>query len=713
MRTFDWASTPLGPVDTWPLQLQSYVQLMLASKQPMYLSWTQELIALYNDAYRPILGADKHPHALGTRTADIFEHDGYPGLKPSFDAVLQRGESVALTDVLVPLMRHGYLEECYFEVAFTPVQGEQQVEGIFFTVNETTERYVQTRRAQVLTALTSQLLNVESAAQVAEVVRRSVADHPTDLPFALLYLPSADNNLHLLASAGLDEEDVEPWRAPPEAAQNLDQLQVVSTPAIWVQPWPEPVTSTVWLPLLDPDAALPVGVLAIGLNARKQWDEPYRDFLQRFSRQITDALQSVKLAERLRERRAELEARTQALEARNQALHAFEVWMRDLAIDTEPLSLIEQTQALLRSLIPLDATVYYERIGERWYVRRMVGEYGNDHLRQAHEEGLVHATTGNLRLPVETGKTLYQDLYETEIDHLAPHMTHVTATAMVPLKTARGVRGILGLATFGRSGWPAVERTILETVGHSLELAIDRAERMEELARERTALAIANEDLEAFAYSVSHDLRTPVRHIAGFNALLRKTLGETVEPKAARYLQVVDEAAGRMNALIDAMLDLSRVSRHPLRLGVVDLGTLITAVRAELEPDVFEREVVWAVAPLPLVTGDLDTLRQVLLNFLGNAIKYTRTREVARIEVWAEERPNTWAIFVRDNGVGFDPKYADKLFGVFQRLHRADEFEGTGVGLANVRRIITKHGGEVSAQGQLEEGATFSFTLPK
>jgi light-regulated signal transduction histidine kinase (bacteriophytochrome) len=103
----------------------------------------------------------------------------------------------------------------------------------------------------------------------------------------------------------------------------------------------------------------------------------------------------------------------------------------------------------------------------------------------------------------------------------------------------------------------------------------------------------------------------------------------------------------------------------------------------------------------------------VLINFFGNAIKYTRTREVARIEVWAEERPNTWAIFVRDNGVGFDPKYADKLFGVFQRLHRADEFEGTGVGLANVRRIITKHGGEVSAQGQLEEGATFSFTLPK
>jgi light-regulated signal transduction histidine kinase (bacteriophytochrome) len=165
--------------------------------------------------------------------------------------------------------------------------------------------------------------------------------------------------------------------------------------------------------------------------------------------------------------------------------------------------------------------------------------------------------------------------------------------------------------------------------------------------------------------------------------------------------------------LIDAMLELSQTSRLPLQVSGVDLGALIQDIVTELEMDALNRRVDWHLSTLPLVVGDPKMLRQVIVNLLSNALKYTRTREVTQIRVWGEEHPDEWAVFVEDNGVGFDPRYADKLFGVFQRLHRQDEFEGTGVGLANVRQIVTRHGGEVTAVGRLGQGATFGLTLPK
>ena len=236
---------------------------------------------------------------------------------------------------------------------------------------------------------------------------------------------------------------------------------------------------------------------------------------------------------------------------------------------------------------------------------------------------------------------------------------------------------------------------------------------MAQLSEEQAKLQVANEELEAFAYSVSHDLRTPVRHILGFNNLLRKALGDDLGPQPARYLQVVGDAATRMNTLIDALLDLSRASRTPLQLTQVDLSALLAEVLNEFELDHPPQPVTWTISPLPTVMGDQDTLRQVLGNLISNALKYSRTNPRPTIEVWAEERPDEWAILVRDNGVGFDPRYAHKLFGVFQRLHSPEEYEGTGVGLANVRRIVLRHGGQVTAIGAPGEGATFSFTLPR
>lgn len=536
MRALDWERTPLGPSPQWSAELRTYVRLMLASAQPMYLAWTHDLLALYNDAYRPILGEDKHPRALAARTADIFGRDGYPGLKPAFDAVLAGG-TVAFQDILVPLARHGYLEECYFDASYTPVHEGERVVGVFAAVNETTDRVLAARRTTVLAALASHLLKAKSPARVAEAVLETVELHPHDLPFAALYLRRPDGALRCAGSAGLDEAQHGAVTALLERGGTLDEQTVVHIPPLAVRPWLEPVTALMLLHLTLPEQPRPLGVLAVGLNPRRHLDDAYREFLLLLCTQVAATLYSASLTEQVHRQRLELEERARTLEA-------------------------------------------------------------------------------------------------------------------------------------------------------------------------------ANEEMEAFSYSVSHDLRAPVRHVMGFSSVLRASLGERLDEKSGRSLRMIESAAGRMNALIDAMLDLARTSRLPLRMGWVDLGELVDRAREDLLPELMEREVRWTVGALPTVMGDRDTLQQVVVNLVSNAVKYSRGREVTRVEVWAEERAGEWAVFVRDNGVGFDPRYGDKLFGVFQRLHRQEEFEGTGVGLANVRRIVEKHGGRVWAQGRPGEGARFSFSLP-
>jgi PAS domain S-box-containing protein len=238
---------------------------------------------------------------------------------------------------------------------------------------------------------------------------------------------------------------------------------------------------------------------------------------------------------------------------------------------------------------------------------------------------------------------------------------------------------------------------------------------LEERVQQRTLeLQEANRELEAFSYSVSHDLRTPLRHIVGFGDLLRKDAAGAggLPPRSERYLGVMTEAAGRMSRLIDDLLEFSRMGRQELRRGPVDLGAVIAEAWQTLDPDRAGRDVTLEVAALPTLQGDAALLTQVFTNLLSNALKYSRTRTPARIGVDAQQQGEEVTVTVRDNGVGFDPRYTDKLFGVFQRLHRAEDFEGTGIGLANVRRIVTRHGGRVSAEGRPGQGAAFHVTLP-
>jgi light-regulated signal transduction histidine kinase (bacteriophytochrome) len=268
------------------------------------------------------------------------------------------------------------------------------------------------------------------------------------------------------------------------------------------------------------------------------------------------------------------------------------------------------------------------------------------------------------------------------------------------------------------------DERVIKVVGTIMDIT-ERKQAEEEIRRlnqglkqrvnERTTqLEASNKELEAFAYSVSHDMRAPLRHIDGFLELLQQRIEGALDERSQHYMTTIADAATRMGLLIDDLLAFSRMGRSEMATRPVDLASLVREVIQELGPEVAGRMIHWQIADLPVVMGDRAMLRVVLVNLLGNAVKFTRTRAQAEIEIGCQpDAGSDVMIFVRDNGVGFDMQYADKLFGVFQRLHRMEDFEGTGIGLANVRRIVVRHGGRTWAEGEIDQGSTFFFSLPQ
>jgi hypothetical protein len=286
----------------------------------------------------------------------------------------------------------------------------------------------------------------------------------------------------------------------------------------------------------------------------------------------------------------------------------------------------------------------------------------------------------------------------------------LTAFLGVPLKQEKKTIGMIGLGN-KPGGYDLNDQQAIEALAVAIVQALER-KRMEIAVKKFSAqLEEANRELSAFSYSVSHDLRSPLRAIQGFSKILLEDYSTQLDQQGQHYLDVVSTSTRQMGTLIDDLLTLSRLGRAEMTLSEIDMKDLAQAVFRELQRDGPERKLELVIHDLAPARGDRSLIRQVLVNLVSNAIKYTRPREVGVIQVGSRKEKDETIFYVQDNGVGFNPKYKNKLFGVFQRLHSAEEFEGTGVGLAIVQRIVLRHGGRVWAEGKVGEGAAFFFTL--
>jgi PAS domain S-box-containing protein len=378
---------------------------------------------------------------------------------------------------------------------------------------------------------------------------------------------------------------------------------------------------------------------------------------------------------------------------------------RDITARKQAEEKIREASLYTRSLIEasLDPLVTINREGKITDVNRAT-ENATGHTRErliGSDFSSYFTEPGKARRGYEEvfAKAFVHD-YPLAIQHSSGRVIDVLYNASVFKNEAGEIEGIFAAA-----------RDITERKKAEDEVRRLNAE-LEQRVIQRTAqLEAANKELEAFTYSVSHDLRAPLRHISGFSKILIEEHGPALAPEAQHHLQRIQEGTHRMGILVDDLLNLGRVGRHELRLQATGLNSVVNEIVADLKTECEGRQVEWKIATLPFVECDPALMKQVFQNLLSNAIKFTRPRSQAVIEVGQKAQDGASAVFVRDNGVGFNMKYSDKLFGVFQRLHRPEDFEGTGVGLATVQRIIQKHGGRIWAEAELDKGATFYFTV--
>jgi len=449
----------------------------------------------------------------------------------------------------------------------------------------------------------------------------------------------------------------------------------------------------------------PYAMFATGTR-RPSWTEQERAIIDSVGRGLELALERAASAGQVQRQRDEAESRARALDA-------FAVLSRDLAGETSRYVLVQRSQQIMLSLLTPGYALYWEQAGDHWTLKSQAGNIGNPELQRLVDEQGLPLDAPALYSTWLTGVPNYQDNYAQGADTPAEMIRHVNAATAFRIEMHGVPIGMLAIGLFDQQTWTPMNKVMLETAIHSLSLVLERAMSVEALEQVNRDLQAANEELEAFTYSASHDLRTPVRHVMGFAELAQKALETTPNEKAQKYLEIIKQGATRMNALIDGMLVLSRSGRQTLGTQLVDLNELVAQARRDVAAEFAGHPVHWLIGELPQILGDRDLLQQVITNLLSNAVKYSAKRAVSEVKVWAEEQTSEWRISVKDNGVGFDAAYAGKLFGIFQRLHTERDFKGTGVGLATVRRIVLKHGGQVFAESPDDSGATFGFTLPK
>ncbi|CAM4024302.1 ATP-binding protein [Deinococcus marmoris] len=562
-----------------------------------------------------------------------------------------------------------------------------------------------------LQGLTEHLAAARTQQEVSNLLLRGALGALSAVSGAVLLVQGAQ--LHVVARSGHDDAsiwqdgDLDSHRPGPDALRLNTPLffeaggeLVAAYPDLETQTGGVAAVATAVLPVVE--GGQPLGVIVLNFKEPHHFTPDEEHFMATLAGQCALALDRARLSGNLERQ----------VQDRTAELQAFVAFTEVADSETNVLALAQRAMEVLGVLFPGCTNGYYTLEDGLWKLRV--------HTRDLEEHpALLDALRVGLPVdapafagPLQTGQPVFVDGWDPRHER-TPGTAVYQSIAIYPLSIGGRPQAMFVLGFKGTLFWSGHHQAVFRAVGRSLGLALERTQTARQLLAQRDQLQATNEELEAFTYSVSHDLRTPVRHIISFGDLLRRELPTPLEAKAERYFGIISNAATTLSGLIDGMLDVSRTSRQALRAEPVNLERLFTEARQKVAVDLPQRQIDWQIRTLPTVLGDAELLRRVITALVDNAVKFTRGRDPAVIEVWARDQGHSWAVLVRDNGVGFNPQYSDKLFSMFQRLHRAEDFEGAAVSLANARRIVTRHGGNMTAEGQPDQGATFGFVLPK
>ncbi|WP_438024540.1 sensor histidine kinase [Sorangium sp. So ce233] len=695
MRDHDWSLTPVGPVETWPQSLRTAVTICLASRHPIEIWWGPEYARFYNDAYRPILGATKHPHFLGRPGRECWS-EIWDVIGPMLDGVRATGQATWSEDFQLLLARNGYLEETYFTFSYAPVLIEDgTIGGIFCACAETTARVLSERRLRALRALGAQSA-AAAMVSVEETCARSVSTlgaSSADVPFALLYLIEPGGAEARLAAA----EGLAPGgRASPERISLADEGAVwplsrvartrqclrLDTPAerfgeLPGGPWPEPPREAVVLPLARAGQGALQGFLVVGVSPRRALDAAYSDFFELAAGHIATTISGARAYqdERLRaEERAELLAREQAA-----------------------LAEAERHRARLETL--------FTQAPAGICVLR-----GPEHVFELANPRYLELI-GNRDL---LGKRLCDALPETA-PAVVPLLDRVYATGEpffgneLPVSLQRG--GEIEERYFNLIYQPIYDAAArvegVAVLAFEVTDQVRARRRAEQLAH---ALAITNQDLDQFAYVASHDLKAPLRGIASLSEWIEEGLADKMNDEARQQMRMLRGRVHRLEALIEGILSYSRAGRIRDKLSLVDVGVVVAECLELLAPP---PEATLVVGDgMPTLLAERVPVQQVFMHLIGNALKHAR-RADAVIEIACADAGDFYDFTVKDNGPGIPPQFQERIWGIFQTLEARDKLEGTGIGLSVVKKIVETRGGKVALESEPYAGATFHVYWPK
>jgi signal transduction histidine kinase/ActR/RegA family two-component response regulator len=704
MRSIDWSKNPLGPVESWPQSLRTIVGIMLASRFAMRVMWGPDLILLYNDSYQPVLGTTKLPGAMGRPTEHSFP-ELWDVVGPMFRRVYA-GEAVALENGLLSIVRHGYLEECYFTLSYSPICDEGgTVAGLLGVVHESTRQVLADRRFETLAQLVVSASAAQTTEQACEAAAAVLEKNPADVPFSLFYLLSADGtSAQLVSRSGLAAdssaaprlvalaENGSSW--PFEVPASRDARQVVSDLRarfgnVHAGPYPELIDTAIVRPLFRPGSSRPHGFFVAGINPRRKLDDSYEGF---FDFVVAHVVTAISNAEARREQ--------SETESERERLHTF------LMQVPAAIAIVRGPEQVFELANPL----YCRLVGKS----ELVGKPGREALPELVEQG-VWALLDNV---YRTGEPYFGKEFPAKLERTGDgslDQGYFNFTAQATRDDAGRIDGVLIFVVEITAQVTARKR--VEAARAALESS--EVERAALLVRERAARAeaeLSSRSKDEFLAIVSHELRNPLSAMLGWTRMLRS--GGLSEDRRERALETIERNAVNQSQLIEDLLDVSRIISGKLRLDVqnVDLSQVVEAALESARPALDAKQIeLSAVIDTNggTVMGDASRLQQVAWNLLANAAKFTN--KGGRVRVVLSRIDSQLELSVTDTGKGIA---ADFLPLVFDRFKQADSTTtrhhgGLGLGLAIAKNLVEMHGGTIQVQSEGEgRGSSFVVRIP-